>query len=145
LNFPSHIRRIIICFIYSKEHGPGIAYSFFKQVDLPPSHVIDVKDIHPLRTPEEDEVHIHIFNQSEPYDSLPSADFKADLLPATIPSNVNNQLVEIQHAPNYYFLLQIIKLIQFRLPAPLTFTNNLLVFNNPLNSSLRLGKICLDL
>jgi hypothetical protein len=102
LNFPAHIRRIIICFVYSKDHQPALAYSFFKQVDLPPSHVIDVKDIHPLQTPEEDEVHKHFFNQYEPYDSLPSPDFKVDLLPSTFPSVVNNQPVEIQHAPNDY-------------------------------------------
>jgi hypothetical protein len=90
LNFPAHIRRIIIFFVYSKYHQPALAYSFFKQVDLPPSHVIDVKDIHPLQTPEEDEVHKHFFNQPEPYDSLPSPDFKVDLLPSTFPSVVNN-------------------------------------------------------
>ena len=90
LNFPAHNRRIIICFVYSKDHQLALAYSFFKQVDLPPSHFIDVKDLHPLRTLEEDEVHIHFLNQSEPYDSLPYADFKVDLLPTTIPSAVNN-------------------------------------------------------
>ena len=78
LNLLAHIRRIIIFFVYSKDHKPALSYSFFKQVDLPPSHVIDVKDIHPLRTPEEDEFHIHFFNHSEPYDSLPYADFKVD-------------------------------------------------------------------
>ena len=73
-----------------------------KQVDLPPSHVIDVKDIHPLRTPEEDEVHIQFFNQFEPYDSLHYEDFKDDLLPTTNPFVLNNQPIEIQHAPNDY-------------------------------------------
>jgi hypothetical protein len=102
LNFPAHIIRIIFFFVYSKDHQPALAYSFLKQVDLPPSHVIDVKDIHPLRTPEEDEVHIQFFNQSEPYDSLPSTYFKDYLLPTTIPSVINNQPIEIQHAPNDY-------------------------------------------
>jgi hypothetical protein len=102
LDFPTHIRRIIICFVYSKDYQPALAYSFFKQADLPPSHVIDVKDIHPLQTPEEDDVHKHFFNQYELYDPLPSPDFKVDLLPSTFPSIVNNQPVEIQHAPNDY-------------------------------------------
>jgi len=102
LNFPARIRRIIISFVYSKDHQPALAYSFFKQVDLPPSHVIDVKDIHPLQTPEEDEVHKHFFNHSEPYNSLPSPDFKVDLLPSTIPFVVKNQPIEIHHAPNDY-------------------------------------------
>lgn len=100
LDFPAHIRRIIICFVYSKDHQPALAYSFFKQVDLSPSHVIDVKDIHLLQTPEEDEVHKHSLNQPEPYDSLPSPNFKDDLLSSTFPSTINNQPVEIQHAPN---------------------------------------------
>jgi hypothetical protein len=102
LNFPAHIRRIIIFFVYSKDHQPNLAYSFFKQVDLPPSHVIVVKHIHPLQTPEEYEVHKHFFNQSELYNSLPSPDFKVDLLTSTIPSVVNNQPIEIQHAPKDY-------------------------------------------
>jgi len=102
LNFREHIRRIIICFVYSKDYYPSLAYSFFKQVDLPPFHVIDFKDIHPLQTPEEDEVHKHFFNQYEPYNSLPYPDFKLDLLPSTFPFVVNNQPVEIQHAPNDY-------------------------------------------
>ena len=101
LNFPAHIRRIIIFFEYSKDHQQALAYSFFKQVDLPPSHVIDVKYIHPLQTHEKYEVHKHFFNQPEPYDSL-SQDFKVDLLSSTIPSVANNQPVEIQHAPNDY-------------------------------------------
>ena len=102
MDFPAHIRRIIICFVYSKYHHPALAYSFFKQVDLPPSHVINVKDIPPLQTPKEDKVHKHFFNQYEPYDSLPSLDFKVDLLPSTIPSVVKNQSVKIHHAPNDY-------------------------------------------
>jgi hypothetical protein len=102
LYFPAHIRRIKFFFVYSKAHQPALAYSFFKQAYLPPSHVIDVKDIHPPQIPEEDDVNKHFFNQFELYDPLLSLDFKDYLLPTTFPSAVNNQPIEFQHAPNDY-------------------------------------------
>jgi hypothetical protein len=42
LSFPSYVRRIILCFIYSDDHKPTTVYPSLKEEDMHSSYIVDV-------------------------------------------------------------------------------------------------------
>ena len=64
--FPSHIKRIILCFVYSDDHQPTFVHPFLEEENLHPPHVIDVDPISSPQPAHKDEHYIQIiveFNQ----------------------------------------------------------------------------------
>jgi len=43
--FPSHIKRIILCFVYSDDHKPTFVYPSLQEENLQPPYVVDVDPI----------------------------------------------------------------------------------------------------
>ena len=82
LSFPLHIKRIILCFVYSDDHKPIVLYLSLKEEDSSSSCIVDVDPIPLSETHEKDDVHILIF--PEPDHSCHSVDSKVDPLPSTI-------------------------------------------------------------
>jgi len=42
LSFPSHIKRIILCFVYSDDNRPSFIYPSFEEENMPSSCVVDI-------------------------------------------------------------------------------------------------------
>jgi hypothetical protein len=42
LSFPLHIKRIILCFVYSDDHQPSFIYPSLEEEDMPYVCVVDV-------------------------------------------------------------------------------------------------------
>jgi hypothetical protein len=90
LYFPSHIRRIILCFVYSDDHQPTVVYPSLKEEDLSSSCIIDF-DHFPLSKPCENDVCIQISPEIDhPYSHV---DYKVDLPPANSVISCNQPVV----------------------------------------------------
>ena len=66
LLFPSHIKRIILCIVYSDDHQPTFVHPSLKEENSQPSYVIDVDPISSLQPAHKYEHYIQIiveFNQ----------------------------------------------------------------------------------
>ena len=42
LYFPLHIKRIILCFVYSDDHQPTFVYPYLEEENLQPPYIVDV-------------------------------------------------------------------------------------------------------
>ena len=65
--FPSHIKRIILCFVYSDDHQPNFVYPSLEEENLHPPHVVDVDPMYSSHPVHKNEFCIQIpseFNQS---------------------------------------------------------------------------------
>ena len=60
LLFPSHIKRIILCFVYSDDHQPTFVHPSLKEENLQPPYVIDVDPISSPQPAHKDELCIPI-------------------------------------------------------------------------------------
>jgi hypothetical protein len=63
--FPSHVKRIIFCFVYSDDHQPTFVYPSLEEVDLHPPCVVDVNSISLPQPIPKDEFCIQIPSESE--------------------------------------------------------------------------------
>jgi hypothetical protein len=97
LYFPSHVRRIILYFVYSNGHKPTIVYPSLEKDNLHYSCIVYVDPIPSVETHEEDDVHISI--SPEPDYSCHPLDYRTDLLPSTISAETCNQPVESHFHP----------------------------------------------
>ena len=82
LLFPSHIKRIILCFVYSDDQQPTFVYPSLEEENLHPPHVVDVDPISSSQPVHKNEFCIQIpseFNQSCNLDEV-----KTDSKPAQI-------------------------------------------------------------
>ena len=82
LYFPSDIRRIIICFVYSDNHKPSFIYPSLEEEGLHSYWIIYVNHIPSSETHEKDDVHILVY--LEPDHSCHPIDNKVDPLPSFI-------------------------------------------------------------
>ena len=67
LLFPSRIKKIILCFVYSDDHQPTFVYPSLEEENLQPSYVVDVDPISSSQPVHKNEFCIQIpfeFNQS---------------------------------------------------------------------------------
>jgi hypothetical protein len=104
LYFPSHIRRIILCFVYSDDHKPSFIYPSLEEEGMHSSCIIDVDPIPSSETHEKDDVHILIY--PEPDHSCHSVDSKVDPLPSTISAETCNHLLNLTFSPLKFSLEQ---------------------------------------
>ena len=58
--FPSHIKRIIFCFVYSDDHQPTFVYPSLEEGNLQRSYVVDVDPISSLQPVHKNEFCIQI-------------------------------------------------------------------------------------
>jgi hypothetical protein len=58
LFFPSHIKRIILCFVYSVDHQPSFIYPSLEEEDLLYACVVDVDSISSSQPTHKDDLHI---------------------------------------------------------------------------------------
>jgi hypothetical protein len=97
LYFPSHIRRIILCFVYSDDHQPTVVYPSLKEEDLSSSCIIDF-DHFPLSKPCENDVCIQIPPEIDhPYSHV---DYKVDFPLANSVISCNQPIVPGDHPTN---------------------------------------------
>ena len=67
LLFPSHIKRIILCFVYSDDHQPTFVHTSLKEENLQHPHVID---IHPSQPAHKDELCIQVLPEHDQLSSF---------------------------------------------------------------------------
>jgi hypothetical protein len=60
LSFPLHIKRIILCFVYSDDHQPSFIYPSLEEEDLPSACVVDVDLVSSPQPIHKDELCIEI-------------------------------------------------------------------------------------
>jgi hypothetical protein len=60
LSFPLHIKRIILCFVYSDDHQPSFIYPSLEEEDMPSSCVVDVDFVSSPQPIHKDELCIEI-------------------------------------------------------------------------------------
>ena len=63
LLFPSHIKRIILCFVYLDDHQPTFVHPSLKEENSQPSYVIDVDHISSPQPAHKDEICIQIISE----------------------------------------------------------------------------------
>ena len=63
LLFPSHIKRIILYFVYSDDHQPTFVNPFLEEENLQPPHVIDVDPISSPQPAHKDEFCIQFLSE----------------------------------------------------------------------------------
>ena len=63
LLFPSHIKRIILCFVYSDDHQPTFVHPSIKEKNLQLPYVIDVDSISSPNPAHKDELCIQILSK----------------------------------------------------------------------------------
>jgi hypothetical protein len=65
LFFPSHIKRIILCFVYLDDHQPTFVYPSLQEENLQPPYVVDVDPISLPQPIHKDEIYIQIPPESD--------------------------------------------------------------------------------
>jgi hypothetical protein len=106
LSFALHIKRIILCFVYSDDHHPSFIYPSLEEEDLPSSCVVDVDLISSPQPIHKDELFIEIpLEFDHPYnleeveiDSNPSL----ISLPSTVTIEPFHQLVKPHIHPTIF-------------------------------------------
>ena len=58
--FPSHIKRIILCFVYSDDHQPSFIYPSLEEEDLHTACMVDIDLVSPSQPVHKNEVYIFI-------------------------------------------------------------------------------------
>ena len=76
LNFPSHVKRIILCFVYSDDHKHSFVYPSLEE-DPSSSSIVDLDPIFLVEPYEKNDVHIPIFPEHDQPSQL--VDSKLDL------------------------------------------------------------------
>jgi hypothetical protein len=93
MSFPLHVKRIILCFVYSDDHKPVVVYPSLKEEDLPSSYIVDF-DLIPSPQPIENNV-VHIQISPDHDQSCELVNNKFHLPPLQIIAPSCNQLTEI--------------------------------------------------
>jgi hypothetical protein len=102
--FPSHVKRIIFCFVYSDHHHPSFIYPFLEEEILQPPYVVDVDPISLPQPVHKDELCIQISPETDqPYNL---EEIKTDSKPSQISVTIepSNQLVTPHEHPTTFLI-----------------------------------------